>query len=481
MIGLGSSLDVVAVWLRFGAVLSSLAVCCPSLAIAQGTEGVTTVRVATGLQRPVFVTAPPEDFDRLFVAEQHSGQVRILRLSDDTLDPQPFLDLDGITTGGEQGLLGLAFHPDYATNGYLFVNVTDNDGGDATRILRFRVSADPDVVDPDSQLEILSFSQPQTNHNGGWIGFGPDDGFLYIATGDGGSSNDSGTGHATGTGNGQATTDNLLGKILRIDVDGDDFPQDTERNYAIPADNPFVDAVGDDEIWAYGLRNPYRASFDRATGDLYIGDVGQKACEEISLLRSDLPGGQNLGWRLREGTIATPTGGVGGDKPAGALDPIMDYPRPGGQSSSCSGPPAEFVGTVVTGGVVYNGPAPSIRGRYFFADFATSEIWSFVYDDSDPSSFDGRNYTDLTNHVDDPAFVPDEGTISSISSFGEDARGNLYVTDLFGGEVFRVPEPGGLASHVIGLLTVVGAVRWRRLDARRIHPRTSRVGLPRRH
>src|SRR5690606_38231904 len=171
--------------------------------------------------------------------------------------------------------------------------------------------------------EILSFNQPQPNHNGGWIDFGPNDGYLYIATGDGGGGNDNGTGHTAGTGNAQDTTDNLLGKMLRIDGHGDDFPPDNPRNYAIPEDNPFVGVNGDDEIWSYGLRNPFRSSFDRANGDLWIGDVGQTRREEINYQPADSSGGENYGWRLREGIIPTP-GGVGGSRPEGNVEPIYD-------------------------------------------------------------------------------------------------------------------------------------------------------------
>ena len=423
---------------------------------AQEEVGVFVERVASGLARPVFLTAPPDDPDRVFIAEQHTGRIRILRPSTRTLESVPFLDLEGLSTGSEQGLLGLAFHPDYAQNGFFYVYVTDP----TSRLLRFEVSDDPDIADPASRLQILEVPQPQSNHNGGWIGFGPDR-LLYIALGDGGSSNDSGAGHTLDTGNAQDITDNLLGKILRIDPDGDDFPLDAARSYSIPADNPFVNVSGDDEIWAYGLRNPFRASFDRGTGDLYIGDVGQNVCEEIDFQPAASPGGENYGWRLREGTIATPTGGVGGARPPGAIDPILDYSH-FTTGELCSNPGAGFTGVAVTGGYVYRGPVPSLIGRYFFADFSTAELWSLVFDGSDPSTFDGTNYTDLTNHAGDPAFTPDAGSIDSVSSFGEDAAGNLYVLDLFDGEVFRIPEPGSSALGLTALATVIGLERRRK-------------------
>jgi len=388
---------------------------------ALGHSAVSTVRVASGLALPVFATAPPGDEERLFVVEQHSGRIRILRLDDESIDDTDFLTISGVADGDEQGLLGLAFHPDYATNGYFYVNLTAGDGD--TEIRRYQVSANPDVADPQSAALVLGYDQPQDNHNGGWLGFGPD-GYLYISSGDGGGSNDSATGHTAGTGNAQDLTSNLLGKILRLDVDGDDFPADAARNYAIPPSNPFVGVTGDDEIWSYGLRNPWRASFDRMTGDLYIGDVGQGQREEIDVEPADSAGGANYGWRLREGTIETPT--VGGARPAGAVDPIYDYTRGGGA----------FQGFVVTGGYVYRGPIAEIQGHYFFADYLSERIWSLVFDGSDPAGFDGSNFTDLTDRTAelDPGGDHD---INQIASFAEDSLGRLYILDL-GGEIFRI-------------------------------------------
>jgi len=369
--------------------------------------------VATGLDRPVFVTAPPGDNDRLFIVEQHTGLIKIRNQQTGTINTTPFLDIDGLATGNEQGLLGLAFHPEYANNSLFYVNFTDSSG--TTNIVRYQVSGDPDVANPNSATTVLRYSQPQSNHNGGWLGFSPD-GYLYISTGDGGGSDDNDAGHTAGTGNAQDITDNLLGKILRIDVDGDDFPADDMRNYAIPPDNPFVGISGDDEIWSYGLRNPWRCSFDRLTGDLYIGDVGQSAREEVDFQSAADTGGRNYGWRLREGSIATPTGGVGGPPP-GAIEPIYDYSHGVGPSE----------GFVVTGGYVYRGPVASLQGHYIFADYLTEQIWSFRYD--------GLSLTNFANRT--AQFTPDVGSINEISSFGEDAAGNVYIVDL-GGEVFQV-------------------------------------------
>ncbi len=409
-------------------------------------------RVAAGLSRPVHVTVPAGDQDRIFIVEQHTGQIRILNRVDGSINAAPFLSVGGISTGSEQGLLGLAFHPGYQSNGYFYVNYTA--AGD-TIVARYQVSQDPELANAGSAMTVLRFAQPASNHNGGWIDFGSD-GYLYISTGDGGGGNDSGSGHSAG-GNAQDISDNLLGKVLRIDVDGDDFPADPERNYAIPASNPFVGVAGDDEIWVYGLRNPWRISFDRTTGDMWLGDVGQNSCEEIDVQLADSPGGENYGWRLREGMIATPTPGgspVGGERPAGAIDPVFDYPH---SASTCGDPSPSISGCSVTGGYVYRGPVTSLQGLYFFGDFCTADLWSLRFDGSGPGEFDGTNFTEFKVWNDDPEFVLPEGTsIDSLSGFGEDADGNLYILDL-GGEIFRIqaaPEP----SALLCMLTVVGCI-----------------------
>jgi glucose/arabinose dehydrogenase len=428
-----------------------------ALAGASSAQSFAMLRVATGLDLPVFLTAPPSDHLRVFVVEQHTGQILVLHRYSYAVGATPFLTVPGVSTGEEQGLLGLAFHPDYATNGFFYVYYTDPD----IHVVRYHVSADPDVADASSATPVLSVGHSTySNHNGGWIAFGPD-GFLYLALGDGGGSNDSGTGHTPGTGNAQDISDNLLGKILRLDVDGDDFPADPQRNYAIPPDNPFVGVAGDDEIWAYGLRNPWRDSFDRWTGDLFVGDVGQDTCEEIDVQPAGSAGGENYGWRLREGTIATPSGGVGGAPPPGAIDPILDYPHPG-TGNLCSNPGAGFAGYAVVGGYVYHGPIAALDGLYFFADYSTAHLWSLRWDGSDPSGFDGTNYTELTDHTGEALFTPDVGTIDSVSSFGEDPDGDLYVLDL-DGDVFYLPEPSALAMQLVAVAAtcVLGRKRMR--------------------
>lgn len=302
------------------------------------------------------------------------------------------------------------------------MNFTTSIGGPfRTRIARF-TATNSDTANAGTQQVVIEVNQPQQNHNAGWIGFSPNDEFLYVALGDGGGGNDTGAGHTPGIGNSQDIT-NLLGAMLRLDVDGDDFPSDNNRNYAIPSDNTFVGTTGSDEIWLYGLRNPFRCSFDRENGDLYMGDVGQGAREEISLYPADGLANRNMGWRLREGTIQTPV--VGGPRPVDNLDPIYDYPRTG-----------PFGGSSVTGGIVYRGPIACFTGMYFFADFNSNNFWSFRYDGSAPATFNGSNTTPVVRWNGDISF--DVGTLSNIVSFGEDLDGNMYVTELFGGEVFKL-------------------------------------------
>lgn len=424
-------------------VVAALALAASGRAIA-----LTTTRVAAGLTQPVFATAPSGDPARLFIVERMPARIRVIDLATDTLRSEAFLTLQGVT--GE-GLLGLAFHPDHASNGRFFVYYVAEGGTAGLSVVEeYQLDAgDPERGDPGSGRTILTFDQPQVSHSGGWIGFGPD-GYLYIMTGDGGGQHDNAPGHTLGTGNAQDITDNLLGKVLRVDVDADDFPGNPDLNYSIPQDNPFVAEAGDDEIWAYGLRNPFRASFDRESGDLYIADVGQFTLEEVNFQPASSSGGENYGWRLREGTIPTPTGGLCPDppeatcpRPDGNVDPIHEYDRAGGRS--------------VTGGYVYRGPIASLQGHYFFADFISDRLWSFRFDGSDPSSFDGMNVVDLVERTGELEPLPGQGSIGAVAGFGEDSEGNLYILDLEDGEVFRIvlgcDDPGdfdcdGLANAV---------------------------------
>ena len=369
-----------------------------------------TVRVASGLAGPTYVVAPEDDFARLFVLEL-GGNILLLDLVTGTIDPTPFLT---ITVSGE-GLQGLAFHPNYELNGYFYVYYIAALPRRSVVERYSRDPLDPDLADPASGQTVLEIPQPFDNHNGGWIGFGPD-GYLHVPLGDGGSGCDPDN-------NGQ-DLDTLLSSVLRIDVDGDDFPADPDRNYAIPSDNPFVGQPGLDEIWSYGLRNPFRSSFDRLTGGFYIADVGQSAREEIDFQPATSTGGENWGWDLREGLIEAPTGGfcAGGPRPSDNVDPIYDYGHGNGASQ----------GNSVTGGYVYRGPGADPDGWYFFGDYVNQRIWSI-------DAVTGANFTDWT-----AAFVPDVGEISSIVGFGEDGAGYLYIVDLGidpkdpGGEIFRV-------------------------------------------
>ena len=371
-----------------------------------------TTRVASGLSSPTYVVAPEDDFNRIFVTEL-GGAIRIMELDSGSFLPTPFMTVTGVS--GE-GLQGLAFDPEYDVNGFFYVNYIAS-GPLRSVIERYtRDATNPNRGDPVSGQIVLEIPQPFSNHNGGWIGFGSD-GMLYAPQGDGGAQCDP-------FGNGQ-NTDTLLSSVLRLDVHRDDFPADGNLSYGIPPDNPFVGLPGRDEIWSYGLRNPFRSSFDRATGDLYIADVGESDREEINYQPADGPGGDNYGWKLREGEIATPTGGdcVGGPPPPGNVDPIYTYTHGGGPSQGGS----------VTGGYVYRGPEIQIQGKYFFGDYISERIWSF-------DAGTGANFTDWTS-----TFVPDAGTIDQIVSFGEDGFGNLYIVDL-GGEVFRVEGPVGFVA-----------------------------------
>jgi glucose/arabinose dehydrogenase len=396
-----------------------------SLGHAQAAPQLDAMRVAGGFTAPVYVTAPPGDTSRLFVMQQ-SGQIRIINLPSRTVNATPYLDISSeIVYGGEQGLLGLAFDPNYAANGRFYLNYTASGGAfgqGVTHIAQLTVSADPDIADPASELTLLSFDQPQTNHNGGWIGFSPrsgDEENLYIATGDGGNANDQGPGHIEPGGNAQNTT-TLLGKMLRIHI------ENAPGTYTIPPDNPFFGSVTDkQEIWAFGLRNPFRDSFDRRTGTMMIGDVGQDSREELDAQKSSNPGGgENYGWRVREGFIQNPAY-PSDPPPPDAIDPIFDYPHTTGQT--------------VIGGYVYRGNVISaLRGFYVFGDYLGAEggnnrgrIFVFRYNGSSVSGF-----KDITAQL----FPTAVGNfpLNNPSSFGEDAAGELYITDIGNGNVYKI-------------------------------------------
>ena len=356
-------------------------------------------KIADNFKRPVWAGMPKGSSGVLWVMEQ-AGTIRLLDLKTGKTAEKPFLDIEERVTrqGNEQGLLGLAFAADFRDSGRYYVYY--NDKKDRTVVSRF-VSKNKLTTDPNSEEILLKFDQPYRNHNGGWIDFGPD-GMLYIGSGDGGAANDpKNAGQDLGT---------LLGKILRIDVS-------PEKGYKLPADNPFLDQQGvRPEIWAYGLRNPWRCSFDRKTGDLWIGDVGQNHWEEINWMAKGKGAGANYGWRLREGEIATPKNNIGGSRPDGNVEPVYVYHH--GQG------PLE--GLSVTGGYVYRGPIQSLQGRYIFADYQLPRIWSFRIEDS--------KAVDLIDHSTD--WKPEDG-FKLISSFAEDNDGQLSVISL-SGELFII-------------------------------------------
>lgn len=358
-------------------------------------SSITATRVATGLRQPLFAAAPPGDASRLFIVEK-GGRIEILDLASGKVLPQPFLDLSNqIATTEEEGLLGLAFHPDFASNGLFYVNLINRNGD--TEIRRYHTDPNGSIADAGSQQLVLGVDQPNfTNHKGGWLQFGPD-GFLYASLGDGGGGGD--------PNNNAQNTASLLGKILRLDVNADQFPADPSKTYAIPADNPFAGGGGAGEVWAFGLRNPWRPSFDRATGDLYIADVGQSQREEIDLGSK----GANYGWPVLEGTLSYKPGPLTG---GGSVPPIYSYGHDQGRS--------------ITGGYVYRGTSEGLQGQYVFADFGSGRIWTLR------QTGNGWSAVDRTDQV-----KADAGSINQPTSFGEDGRGNLYVTD-FDGDVFRL-------------------------------------------
>lgn len=401
------------------------------LASAGEAAPVTNLRLVSyvsGLSAPVGFVQDPADSRVQFVVEQ-AGLIRTVVSG--ALQPTPFLDIRGIVRySGEQGLLGLAFPPDTATSGRFFVNYIDLSGN--TVVARYTRSADPRVADPASQFPLLwstgerIIRQPFANHNGGWLAFGPD-GFLYIGMGDGGSGND--------PQNNAQNPGSLLGKMLRIDVS---VPTSHPAGFTVPATNPFVGAGGyRPEIWAIGLRNPWRFSFDDvgtgATGALLIGDVGQGAWEEIDYQRSGA-GGRNYGWVVREG--AHPTPGVSGIAPAflPMIDPALEY--------------SHAEGTSVTGGYVYRGAAlPEVSGRYFFADFVTGRVYSAALS-VNPSTLEAT-LVDAVNHT---AELRTDGPTGNISSFGRNAAGELFVVDYSQGRVW-------LLTHVIAPPTNLRIIR----------------------
>ncbi len=359
--------------------------CSPASGPGEGWPQIGLQKVVDGLERPLYVTHAGDGSGRLYILEQ-PGWVRVLE--DGRLLETPFLDLTDrvLSRGNEQGLLGLAFSPDFRESGIFYIHYTGRPDG-RTVLSRFRLrDGDPRRGDAASEEVLLTVEQPYANHNGGALLFGPD-GYLYLALGDGGSAGD--------PENRAQNLDSLLGKILRLDVS-------QPGPYRIPPDNPFVGGQGREEIWAYGLRNPWRISFDRATGDLYIADVGQNAIEEVNFQPAGSPGGENYGWRVWEGSRRYAQG-----EAPGAVFPVAEYTHAEG---GCS----------ITGGYVYRGQAiPALVGIYLYGDYCTGYIWGLKQQDGQWQT--GRLLDTSLN----------------ITSFGEDEAGEVYVVDRRGA-IYRV-------------------------------------------
>lgn len=368
--------------IRFLACFTLAALPFPACAATDGFPArITLTPVVKGLRQPTAIVNAKDGSKRLFVLEQ-KGKIRIVK--DGKLLARPFLDIDAqVKSGGEQGLLGLAFPPDFASTKTFFVNYTNRTGIGNTVVASFKTGKDADTSDPGSRREIMTIKQPYANHNGGQLAFGPDR-FLYIGTGDGGSGGDP-------HGNGQRL-DTLLGKILRIDVASGAAP------YRLPK-NPFGN-----EIWAYGLRNPWRFSFDRATGDLYIADVGQDEVEEINFQPAGSGAGANYGWNIMEGERCFREPKC---KTSGLTTPVAVYRHGKGDCS-------------VTGGYVYRGRIKELRGVYLFGDFCSGRIWGLR---RVGTKWETKLLAD---------------TPYAISTFGEDEEGELYLADYGSGTIYRV-------------------------------------------
>ncbi|TAN39743.1 MAG: hypothetical protein EPN25_10340 [Nitrospirae bacterium] len=376
---------------------------CDAAALGTTWPDISLIKAGGGLAQPVHITHAGDKSGRLFAVEQ-DGRIRIIRAG--RLLAAPFLDISGrVLSGGEQGLLSVAFPPGFASTGRFYVNYTRRPDG-ATVIARYRVTLDPDIADPSSEEVVLVINQPFANHNGGQMAFGPE-GFLYIGMGDGGSGGDplnNAQNHAS-----------LLGKMLRIDVESGAVP------YGIPPTNPFVQSPGyRPEIWALGLRNPWRFSFDRQTGDLYIGDVGQNLFEEVDFQPASSTGGENYGWNVMEASQCYQSASC---SPAGLTLPVAQYDH---ASGDCS----------VTGGMIYRGQKyPRLRGVYLYGDYCSGRIRGLL---ADGGSFQNTTLLDST---------------LSITTFGDDESGGLYLADQISGSIYRIidtvsgiPLPAGRES-----------------------------------
>ena len=394
-------------------VFSSFAIAAATLGVCHGAQAqfATTLKVS-GVSRAVQATHAPGDEDRLFIV-MRTGYIKIYNLETETLNSDYFLNIASqvYDNQNEQGLLGLAFHPNYQENGYFYVYYTSTSGSGDTYVRRYsRDGDDPDHATTSGSLTLLTADQPYWNHNGGWLGFSPVDGYLYIGLGDGGSGGDPGN-------RAQDITNQRMGKMLRIDVDNG-------SPYSVPADNPFVGTTGDDEIWAYGLRNPWRNCFDSETGDLWIADVGQNAWEEVNFEAAGDDGGRNYGWKCMEGDHCYASASGCTCNSSALTDPIFEY------AHNNSG------GYSITGGDVYRGCAmPEQAGTYFCGDYVTGNYWAIRRQKN--GSFTSENIRSQLS----PSI---EGfSLGGLSAFGTDARGEVYICSHSQGRVYKIiPDAG---------------------------------------
>lgn len=391
---------------RIFAATALLAIALTGDPIAEAVELKTELFTSLGMSNAMFLKAPQGDANYVYSGNRVAGAIGIFdRDTGEFLSR--FADLTD-ASGPQDGLLDMAFHPDFAANG-LFYTYTYSNTDQFVRIVeRKRSVSDPLIADPNYERQILQMPN-QNSHNGGWLGFSPVDGMLYATTGDGGANQ--------GANNGLPAQDpfDLHGKVLRVDVAGDDFPSDNSKNYAVPAGNPYADGqLGVPEVYALGLRHPFRASFDRAEGDLYIGDVGDASFEEINVLPSDSIGGENFGWRVREGSQDNP--GVDDPAPTDTIDPVFEYAHAGGGAS-------------VTGGVVYRGSEiPALQGTYFLGDFVRRTLFQSF------KLVDGVA-TNVANRTDE--LFP-SGYSGGLVAIGQDGLGEMYVVSLFNRNVYRI-------------------------------------------
>ncbi|MGE0408011.1 MAG: sorbosone dehydrogenase family protein [Amphiplicatus sp.] len=384
------------------------------------------------IANPVHAAAPVGDTERLFMLDRASGDIKIYNRATGLVSATPFLTVAGLGDEGEQGAYALAFAPDYATSGKFYVSI-GNAAGDH-QVVEYTRSADPNIADPASARVVITVPHPADgapSHYGGWIGFGPD-GYLYVTTGDS---------NADPIDNAAQVKSNLLGSVLRIDPSTDAFPGDSQNNFSVPADNPFLgDDPADDAVWAYGLRNPFRAAFDPASGAFFIADVGEDRMEEINLGAA----GANYGWPGYEGSLSFLPAELDG---APVTFPIFEYPHEAGPDGRRS----------ITGGEFYQGPLDSLDGFYFFGDFLTGEVWSFLYDAASGTISDIIAWE----------LALDEGVLNTLVSFARDGDGNLYILDITGGVWLvadaEIPAPAGLPLMIAGLASLWG---WRRKRAR---------------